>query len=319
MKLLAVTVNYRTPDLTLKAVQALMPALNGISAKVSIVDNDSQDGSYEKLKKGVEEHSEWAGQVEVIASGHNGGFGFGNNVAIRKAFASDDPPDFVYLLNSDAFPKPDTIQIMLDYMAKNPRVGAVGSGVIGEDDVPHVTAFRFPDVGSEFEGNIRLGFLSNLLKSHVVPIIPIPENACEVGWVAGASMLMRKEMLDEVGMFDEDYFLYFEETDLSLRAYRAGWPTHYLPDAVVVHLGSASTGYKYNKRRAEYWFDSRRRFFEKNYGKINAEFADVAFVGGQLVYLARRVIEKKEQLDPDLFLLDFLSHKFGLPRVPKSK
>lgn len=314
MKLLAVTINYKTPDMTMEAVRALLPELEGISSRVIIVENDSRDGSYEKMQAQLEKE-DWGDKVSLFHSGHNGGFGYGNNFGIRLGLASDDPPEYIYLLNSDAFPDDGAIRTLLDFMDGHPAVGIAGSYVHGTDGVPHETAFRFHSIASEFEASIRFGPVSKLLSSSIVPIMPIPTEPLEVGWVAGASMILRRRMLDEIGLFDESFFLYYEETDLCLRAKRHGWSTWYVPSASVAHVGSASTGaYTVHKRRPTYWFDSRRYYFEKHFGRGYANAADAAFMAGELLWRVRRVVEGKPPAGAKYLLRDFLSHKFGLPR-----
>lgn len=316
MKLLTVIVNYKTPDLAMEAVRALLPQLEGLSAQVTVVDNDSGDGSYEKMAEVVATEG-WAPRVEVIASGHNGGFGFGNNVGIRKAFASDDPPEYVYLLNSDAYPKAGCVAGLLEFMDTHPTAGFAGSAVWGTDGSFHETAFRFPTAASELEFYVRLGPLTRLLEGARVVVVPPPEQDTEVDWVSGASLIMRKAALDEVGLFDEEFFLYFEETDLSYRGQQRGWSTWYLPSFAVAHVGSASTGaYTLERRRPTYWFDSRRRYFEKHLGRAGLELADAAFLTSLSLWKVRRLIERKERRDSKGLMRDFLSHKLGLPRFP---
>ena len=317
MKLLAVTVNYKTPDLTVQAVRTLVPQLEGISSKVIIVDNDSQDGSSDKIRAELSKEN-WGDKVSLLDSGRNGGFGFGNNCAMRVSFASDDPPEYVYLLNSDAFPDPGAIQTLVDWMDAHPKVGIAGSFIHDEAGDPFVNAFRFHGIASEFEGSVRFGPISKLLADSSVVIDPMPARTSEVDWVGGASMIMRKQMLDEIGLFDETFFLYFEETELCLRAKRKGWSTWYVPEASVGHIGCASTGaYSTNRRQPNYWFDSRRYYYEKQFGKVYSNAADLAFLTGQTLWRVRRMVEGKPQRDPKFFVRDFLSHKFGLPRWPE--
>ncbi|MCZ7679544.1 MAG: glycosyltransferase [Sandaracinaceae bacterium] len=104
MQVLCVVLNYRTAEMTLEAVRAARRALEPVAThRIDLVDNDSRDGSEEVLRAAVLREG-WD-DVEVLQTGHNGGFGFGNNYAIRRALCSEDPPDFVYILNSDAFPE----------------------------------------------------------------------------------------------------------------------------------------------------------------------------------------------------------------------
>jgi len=111
--------------------------------------------------------------------------------------------------------------------------------------------------------------------------LPIPDQATEVDWVAGASILVRREVFDAIGLIDEGYFLYFEEVDFLLRAKRAGFRTFYVPTSRVIHHMGASTGVTDEKqpprRLPSYWFDSRRRYFLKNHGMAHALLADSLF------------------------------------------
>ncbi len=317
MKLAVSILNYKTPDLTIKAIQASIDALKALSQddwKIVVVDNDSQDDSEEKLKAATNEKQKqdafgW-NNVVVLQSGNNGGFGAGNNFAINYARKTYEALEYVYVLNSDAFPDEDAITQLIDFLDSNPKYGFAGSYIYGVDGVPHETAFRFPSALGEFEGSIRFGPVSKILKNYQVPI-GIPESSCDVDWLAGASMLMRIKVLEEVGVFDETFFLYFEETDLCLRAHRAGWPTRYILESKVAHVGSASTGMKKWERIPSYWLDSRRYYFKKNHGVINFAFATLLrFIGGGL-YSIRCMLERKENPDPKYFLRDMISHAFS--------
>ena len=111
----------------------------------------------------------------------------------------------------------------------------------------------------------RIGLVSRLLRRSIVA--PPPARvACRVDWLAGASMMIRRPVLDEAGLFDEAFFLYFEETDLCRRALAAGWSTWYVPESRVAHIGSASTGMKRREPRPAYWFASRRHYLRKHDG-----------------------------------------------------
>lgn len=302
-RLLTVILNWRTPEMTLRSAEAAAREMAGLNGRIVIVDNDSGDGSYEAMTAGVAA-ADWAeGRVEVIQSGRNGGFGAGNNFGIRHG--ATEGFDYVYILNSDAFPDPGSVQLLLAHLTLNPDVGIAGSFIHGEDGTPHVTAFRFPTVWSELEGAARLGVISRLLKNYVVPL-PIPEETARVDWLAGASMMIRREVLEEIGLFDETFFLYFEETDLCLRASKAGWPTDYVRASEVTHIGSVSTGMKTWQRMPQYWFDSRLHYFRKNRGSALAP--TLAHVAGSMIWKLRRLVGRKPQRDPNGFLRDLISH-----------
>ncbi len=312
MKVLCVILNYRTPAMTLDAVRAARRALERIDGhRVDVVDNDSRDGSEAILRAALEREG-WR-DVQILQTGHNGGFGFGNNYAIRRALCSTDAPDFVYILNSDAFPEPDAVEALLRFFDAHPRAGIAGSALTGTDGVPHISAFRFPTLASEIAGSFRLGLLSKLLPDAEVPIQPRPDRSREVDWLAGASMMIRREVLEDVGLFDETFFLYFEETDLCRRARAAGWPTWYVVESRVAHAGHASTGLKDKKKpMPRYWFDSRRYYFLKNHGRAYLWATNAASAAGLATFKVRARLQRKKDPDPVRFLRDFVHYNFVL-------
>jgi GT2 family glycosyltransferase len=309
MALLTVLLNWRSAAMTLQAAEAAMLALRGIDGALVIVDNDSRDGSFEALSAAVRERGWDSGlqQVRVIQSGRNGGFGAGNNVGIRAGLPGGGRPDFVYILNSDAFPAPDAIRALLDHLRHNPATGFVGSFIHGTDGTPHRTAFRFPSIAGEFEQQARFGPISRLLAGSIVAQ-PFPERTGRVDWLAGASLMMRMDVLDRTGLFDETFFLYFEETDLCHRAARAGWPTDYVMESRVAHIGSASTGMKEWARIPEFWLDSRMHYFVKTHGTGYAALATLSHLAGGVLWRARLLIQAKDRGDPPRYLRDLAAH-----------
>ena len=302
---LTIVLNYRTTDLTLKAVEATLREMEGMAGAVTVVDNDSGDGSFERLQAAVRERG-WS-RVRVLQSGHNGGYGAGNNFGMRHGLPDGSAPDHVYILNSDAFPEPGAIRCLMEYLEQHPEVGFAGSRIHGDDDAYHQTAFRFPTVFSEFESGAGTGPISRLLQRYIVAL-PEPLEPQEVDWMAGASLMVRTRMLDQVGLFDERFFLYFEETDLCLRARRAGWRAVYLPQSRVMHIGSVSTGMKTWKRMPAFWFDSRLWYFTKNHGVGYAVLATLAYGAGAAIFALRRLFGKRRSNQADHFLGDLFSH-----------
>jgi N-acetylglucosaminyl-diphospho-decaprenol L-rhamnosyltransferase len=303
---LCVILNWRTADMTLRAAEHAVTAMEGIEGAITIVDNDSQDGSFEALTDSTRDMP----RVRVMQAGRNGGYGAGNNVGIRAGLPDGSKPDLVYVLNSDAFPAPDALRALVDHLSANPGTGFAGSFIYGEDGIPHTSAFRFPSIASEFEGAAKTGPISKLLKNAIVAPAP-PTATTQVDWLAGASVLMRQSVLDEIGIFDETFFLYFEETDLCRRAARAGWPTDYVLESHVMHLGSVSTGMKEWQRVPGYWFASRRHYFEKNHGRVYAFGATLAHIAGLGVYGVRVLLQRKKPHTPPHFLRDLVRHSLG--------
>ena len=320
MKVATIIVNFRTPELTLDAMNSAVDALEKVSGpwRLTVVDNCSGDGSFDLIERHIAEKqlnldSAWD-NVEVVQSERNGGFGSGVNVGIRHVLGQGHTPDYFYFLNSDAFPANNAIVELVNHLDRNCDVGIVGSFIHGTDDGPHVTAFRFPTILGELEGSIRLGLVSKILANHSVPI-GVPESSMEVDWLAGASMMVRSRVLEEVGLFDENYFLYFEETDLCFRAIKSGWKTCYLKESSVRHVGSASTGRKSWDRVPTYWLDSRRHFFIKNHGYGYYVFATLVRLFGEIAWRFRAKLQRRETEDLTGFVTDLSRHLFTPYRV----
>ncbi len=306
---LTVILNWRTPDMTLKSAEAALREMQGIPGALTIVDNDSGDGSFEKLTAEVAARGWRTGQtpVRVIQSGHNGGFGAGNNVGIRAGLPDGARPDYVYILNSDAFPDAGAIRALYDHLNAHPDTGFAGSFIHGDDGTPHRTAFRFPSILSEFEASVRFGPVSRLLRRHIVAQ-PLPQTNISVDWLAGASIMMRQDVLDEIGLFDETFFLYFVETELCHSLAVAGYAADYVRESRVTHIGSVSTGMRNWARMPDYWFDSRLYYFTKTHGRAYAIFATLSLIFGSILWRLRLLIQRKDKGDPPRFLRDLIGH-----------
>ncbi|WP_317616436.1 glycosyltransferase family 2 protein [Paracoccus mutanolyticus] len=196
-------------------------------------------------------------------------------------------------LNSDAIPQPGAIRTLVDYLGRHPEAGIACSRLRGTDGEPHLTAFRFPSAAGDFEAASRSGPVTRLFRDRVVAM-PQPVTSGRVDWSAGASMMIRMDVLDRIGLFDEGFFLYFEETDLCRRAADAGWQTHYVVESEVEHIGSASTGMKTWQRVPDYWYDSRRRYFEKHHGRAGALWATAANLAGEGVWRLRCLVQRRD-------------------------
>lgn len=313
-RILVVLLNYRTADMTLRAAEAALCGMEDLDAEMVIVDNNSGDGSFEMLCEAALQRG-WAdqGKVRVVASGRNGGYGAGNNFGIRQHMSNKSKPDYIYCLNSDAFPDRGAIRALLEVLESDHQIGLAGSYIKGPDGDPHQTAFRFPSIASEFEGAAHTGPISRLLRNSIVPL-PLPERTVRVDWLAGASVMIRRSVLDEIGCFDETFFLYYEETDLCRRASLAGYGTMYVRESEVTHIGSVSTGMKQWGRTPSYWFDSRRYYFVKNHGRAYATAATLAHIAGALIWRLRCLISGRKSHVSERFLRDLIQHSLSRPR-----
>jgi GT2 family glycosyltransferase len=316
-RVLVIIVNYRTAQLTINCLRSLEAELAGNSdAEVVVVDNASGDAAV--LSRAVAENG-WGGWAKVLVAERNGGFAYGNNVAIRAALQSPRPPDYFLLLNSDTEVFPGAVCSLLDFLETHPEVGIGGSSFENADGSPWPIAFRFIDAVSELESGLSNRLASWLLKNRQV-VRYMKNEAAPVDWVPGASMLIRREVVEDIGLLDETYFLYYEEVDFCLRARRAGWPCWYVPHSHVMHIAGQSTGVSTRGQRPRrvpaYYFESRRHYFLKNFGRWHAMAADLAFGLGRAVsWLLRRALMQPDNEAPNL-LTDFWRHSvFFNPRT----
>jgi N-acetylglucosaminyl-diphospho-decaprenol L-rhamnosyltransferase len=307
--LLVVVLNYRTYQLTIDCLQSLVNEVQALpKTQVVVSDNDSGDGSVEQIQAAITGNG-WSDWATLMPLDRNGGFAFGNNAPIRKALESENPPPYILLLNPDTVVRPGALGALVDFMEAHPDVGIAGSRLEDPDGTPQHSAFRFHTVLSEIDSGLRLGLVTKLLDSWVIAP-PIADEPCQTDWVAGASMIVRREVFEAIGLMDEAYFMYYEEMDFCLQANRAGWSCWYVPKSQVVHLVGQSSGVtdrkRPPKRLPQYLFDSRRRYFTKNYGWFYAATADVAWASSFALWQIRRVIQGKPSNDPPQLFSDFL-------------
>lgn len=310
MKLLAVIVHYRTPALAVECLRSIAPEMAGNPGwRAVVVDNVSADGSAEQIAAALRSEG-WTGWASLQVAERNGGFAYGNNQALRPALASEDPPEFVHLLNPDTLPRPGAVGALLEFMETHPRVGIAGSRLEGRDGNVQRSAFRFYSLAGELETTISLRVLTRLLADFVVAPPPREEEH-QTDWVCGASMMIRRSVFDDAGLFDERYFLYFEEADFCLQARRAGWPCWYVPVSRVVHLGGQSTGVNdLTTPMPPYWFRSRRHYLLKNHGIAHLLAANFVWLGGSALRTLRRRLQGRVDPSPPRMLSDFIRLSF---------
>jgi GT2 family glycosyltransferase len=280
---------------------------------VVVVDNASGDGSADALARAVRDRG-WGAWAEVLPLAHNGGFAAGNNVALRPILTGPRPPAYLWLLNPDTVIRPGAGRALAAFLDRHPRAGLAGSRLEDPDGTPQRSAFRFPGVASEWEAGVRLGAVSRLLSRRLVAP-PVRAQAHEADWLSGASLMVRRQVFEQVGLFDEGFFLYYEELDLCRRARRAGWRCWYVPDSRVIHLVSRSTGLPDHKApparpMPAYWFASRRRYFAKQGRPLDALCADIAWAVGFASWRLRRRVQRKPDPDPPGLLGDFVRYNF---------
>lgn len=309
-----ITVNYRTSNLVkqcllslnaqkIDAQRAQFPDI-----KVVVVDNHSEDDSVPDLRAFIQSRG-WEAWVDLLPMPKNGGFAYGCNAGIRHVFAQDSADSYVMLLNPDTEVRIGAVATLSAFLDAHPKVGIVGSQLENSTGGIERSAHTFHSPISEMLEGARLGVLSRMFQQYETSAHDYHETS-QCDWVSGSSMMIRKRLIDDIGMLDEAYFLYFEEVDFFYRAAKAGWQTWYVPDAKVMHIEGAATGIKLSKRRPAYWYNSRRRYFIKHHGVLGLILADMLWFLGRLSFVTRRFFKlgaQKTYHDPKYLMWDLLS------------
>jgi hypothetical protein len=285
-----VTVNYRTPELTKRCIAALgrerdrLPRLRAV-----VVDGGSEDGSAAELAQALA-RPDYAGWVEFLPLPINGGFGWANNQAMLGLARGPNPPDFVHILNPDAEIGAGAIAKLVEELAFHPRCGAAGSQLMTPDGAAVPSAFRFPSLGREYVAAARSETLGRFLG--VEPTVVEATQSAEVDWVSGASVMLRVDALREVGLFDDGFFLYFEEVELLHRMKAKGWSVRQVPESRVVHIEGASTGGPAARAQPRTWYQSRRRYFVLTGGAVSLAGANLARLAGRATGFVKAVLRR---------------------------
>ena len=225
MDLSVIIVNWNTRELVLECLRAIYPSIDAIEHEVIVVDNGSEDGSIEAIRESFP-------RVRVIANERNVGFARANNQAFEVATGK-----FFLLLNSDVEVDSTAIPGSLSFLEENTRVAAAGVQLFFPDGRKQNSFDSFPTIATEILNKSLLRFLfPRMLPSknqeHTSPL--------QVDIVIGAFLMVRRQAIEEVGGFDEDYSLFMEEADWCLRMLRAGWKIVHLPHLTAIHHHGAS-------------------------------------------------------------------------------
>jgi N-acetylglucosaminyl-diphospho-decaprenol L-rhamnosyltransferase len=305
----AVIVSYRSAMLTIACLRSLAEERTAtpLSLRAVVVDNASGDAP--QIAAAIETCG-WSSWVTLIEAPRNGGFAYGNNLGFAHA-CREHRPDYLHMLNPDALVKPGAVRTLVDFLDTHPEIGIAGSSFENQDGSDWPIAFRFPSLVSEIEGGLKLGLISRCLRPWaLVRVMSRAEQP--VDWGAGASMMIRRELLEAIGGLDENYFLYFEETEFCWRAKRAGFPMWYVPQSRVIHIRGQSTGVTEHsvapRRLPDYWFESRRRYFLTTRGPLRAMLIDLLALVAHALGSARLTLQgRRDRLVPH-YVRDLLRH-----------
>lgn len=260
MKLSIVIVNYNVKYFLEQCLHSVQNACNGLESEIFVVDNDSVDGSVKMVRDKFPD-------VFLIENKDNKGFSTANNQAIRKSRG-----EYVLLLNPDTIVEDDTLRKVVDFMDEHPDAGGLGVKMLDGKGkflpeskrglpYPSVAFFKVFGLSSLFPksrmfSTYHLGYLDKD-KTHVVDVL------------AGAFMLLRKSVLNEIGLLDEDFFMYGEDIDLSYRITQAGYKNYYFPGTRIIHYKGESTK-KGSLNYVFVFYNAMIVFANKHFSKENA-------------------------------------------------
>jgi GT2 family glycosyltransferase len=249
------------PDLSIVLVcwnnkDYLEPCLNSLYGgsfkscfDVAVVDNGSTDGSQEMLREKFPE-------VKIIQNDHNVGLSKASNQGILATQGR-----YVLLLNNDTLVNSPSLDAMARFMNETSDAGAVGGVLLNPDGSFQSAGIDFSSLLEEFLIATRLG----MLLSPTYPSFPPDGGVKTADWLSSACLLLRREALNQIGLLDEDYFIYGDEADLQYRLHKKGWKVYFLPDANTIHFGGRSMD---RWRRRKMVYRGKMLFYEKNYGPL---------------------------------------------------
>ena len=298
-KLTVVIVSYNVRDYLCQCLLSVRRALQGVDGQVVVVDNHSHDGTVECL------HEQFP-EVTVVASNHNLGFARANNIAIRQTES-----EYVLLLNPDTFVGETTFRDALAFMDQHEKAGGLGVRMLKSDGsnaqesrrglpTPAVAFYKMSGLCSRFPNSPRFGH-------YYMGYLPWNEPA-RIEVISGAFCLLRRKALNEVGLLDEDFFMYGEDIDLSYRLLKGGFENWYLPSKILHYKGESTQ--KSSFRYVHVFYDAMLIFFRKHYAHASLFFSlpiKAAIYCKAFVELCRMQLQRARQS------MGFVSRDKGQP------
>lgn len=257
MKISVVIVNYNVKYYVGQCIDSVRRALRGIDSEIIVVDNHSRDGSVDYLSK-IE-------GVRIIESGHNLGFSKANNIAIRQSTA-----EYVLMLNPDTIVAEDAIRMIIDFADSHPQAG--GIGVRMHNDWGTTARESRRGLPSPMTSFYKIIGLSKRLPQHrkygryYMGWLPW-DSPSRIEVVSGACFLVRRKALDEVGLMDEDYFMYGEDIDLSYRLLKGGWENWFVPADIIHYKGESTQKTSFNY--VHVFYNAMLIFMRKHYSHLS--------------------------------------------------
>ncbi|MCB0153707.1 MAG: glycosyltransferase family 2 protein [Anaerolineae bacterium] len=267
MDLSIIIVNWNTCRLLTQCLTSIYDKVHHYTFEVIVVDNASTDQSVVTIRQQFP-------QVRLVENNENMGFAGANNQGLAIAQGR-----YVLLLNSDTIVLPAAFDDMVRFADQHPEAGMIGCKLLNEDGSLQESWAAFPTFWSELTGR---------LQRHR-QLIDETQGVFEVDWVGGACLLARASALATVGFLDDSYFMYSEETDWCFRVRQQGWKIYYLAEAKIIHLGGGSAN-RASLPQLVRLYESKIRFFDKHYGKVQATSLRYGLALANSVGLIRRAL-----------------------------
>lgn len=257
MKISVVLVNYNVKYYVGQCIDSVRRALQGIDSEIIVVDNHSRDGSVDYLSK-IE-------GVRIIESGHNLGFSKANNIAIRQSTA-----EYVLMLNPDTIVAEDAIRMIIDFADSHPQAGGIGVrmhndwGTTARESrrglpLPMTSFYKIIGLSKRLPQHRKYG-------RYYMGWLPW-DSPSRIEVVSGACFLVRRKALDEVGLMDEDYFMYGEDIDLSYRLLKGGWENWFVPADIIHYKGESTQKTSFNY--VHVFYNAMLIFMRKHYSHLS--------------------------------------------------
>lgn len=250
-----IIVNYNVKKLLYECLSSIFRTNSKKKVEVIVVDNASRDKSAEMVEKDFP-------QVTLIQNRKNLGFARGANQGIKISRGR-----YIFLLNPDTLITTGELDKMIDFMEENKEVGICGPKMVDSQGNLHHSCRRFPNYLTSISSSQSLLFKlfpGNPLSQEYLLTEKNHREEMEVDWVSGSALLARKDMLDQIGNLDENFFMYVEDVDLCYRAKKGGWKVFYYPHTEIRHLIGASTNQEKSKMIIQH-HKSMYHFYQKHY------------------------------------------------------
>jgi GT2 family glycosyltransferase len=274
-----IILNWNTRVELRACLRSILGQTHRYQIELIVVDNASSDGSREMMSAEFPD-------ICLVVNSSNLGFGAGNNRGIPHAGGR-----YILFLNTDTLVTEGAFDAILAFADAHPDIGILGPKLLNEDGSLQYSCRRFPNLGTGFFRNTPLGrlFPNNRFTQDYLMSDWDHSTPRDVDWVSGAALVIRRDALEQIGGFDEGFFMYCEEVDLCYRTHQAGWRVVYYPDSVIYHIIGRSTS-QVPTRMTYHFHASMYRFYKKHYARRTSIFVRPFIIPGLIARATGQIV-----------------------------